>query len=99
MTSVLIHLNPTIFPNPNDFIPERWVENPRLSRYLVSFSKGSRQCLGMNLAYAEIYLCLANLFYYFPDMKLYDTTKRDVEIQADNYMPKASGRGVKVMLN
>ena len=98
MTSVLIHLNPTIFPQPKEFIPERWLENPRLGKYLVSFTKGSRQCIGINLAYAEMHLCLANLFYAFPDMKLCDTTKADVEIQADNYMPKASGRGVKVML-
>jgi len=98
MTSVLIHLNPIVFPSPHEFKPERWLENPRLSRYLVSFSKGSRQCLGMNLAYAEIYLCLANLFYSFPDARLHETTKEDVEIQADNYMPKASGRGVKVTL-
>lgn len=98
MTSVLIHLNPTIFPDPHEFRPERWLLNPRLSRYLVSFSKGSRQCLGMNLAYAEIYLCLANLFYSFPNMKLHETTKKDVEIQADNYITKASGRGVRVVL-
>ena len=98
MTSVLIHLNPSIFPKPREFIPERWLENPRLIRYLVSFTKGSRQCLGMNLAYAEVYLCLANLFHSFPDMTLFDTTIGDVEIQADNYMPKASGRNVKVKL-
>lgn len=59
MTSVLMHLNPNIFPSPKTFQPERWLENPRLSKYLVSFSKGSRQCLGMNLAYAELYLCLS----------------------------------------
>ena len=98
MTSVLMHLNPSIFPQPKEFIPERWLDNPRLGKYLVSFTKGSRQCLGINLAYAEIYLCLANLFHAFPDMNLYDTTIKDVEIQADNYIPKASGRGVKVML-
>jgi cytochrome P450 len=98
MTSVLVHLNPRIFPDPHDFIPERWIENPRLSKYLVSFTKGSRQCIGINLAYAEIYVCLANLFWRFPGMKLYETTKSDVEIQADYYMLKASGKGVRVAL-
>lgn len=99
MTSVLQHLNPEIFPHPTEFLPERWLANPRLSRYLVSFSKGSRQCLGMNLAYAEIYLCLAHLLYKFPDILLSDTGKEDVEIVADYYAPKASGREVKVLLN
>jgi len=98
MTSVLMHLNSSVFPQPTEFIPERWLEHPNLGKYLVSFTKGSRQCLGINLAYAEIYLCLANLFTTFPDISLYNTSLLDVEIQADNYMPKASGRGVRVML-
>ena len=62
MTSYIIHRNPDIFPSPLSFQPERWIENPRLDKYLVSFSKGKMQCLGINLAYAEIYLMLAKLF-------------------------------------
>lgn len=65
MTSTLMHQDETIFPNPRSFIPERWIENPCLDRYMVSFSKGSRMCVGMNLAYAEIYLGLAALFRRF----------------------------------
>jgi len=47
MTSALIHQNPEIFPEPRKFIPERWIENPRLDQYLLSFSKGGRQCAGI----------------------------------------------------
>ena len=47
MTCALVHLNPNIFPDPLTFIPERWIENRHLDRYLMSFSKGSRQCLGI----------------------------------------------------
>ena len=49
MTSVLIHNNPAIFPKPKKFNPERWLQPsaPQLRKYLVSFSKGSRSCLGM----------------------------------------------------
>ena len=65
MTSVLLHHNEAIFPNSHAFIPERWIDKPRLGKYLVSFSKGSRQCLGINLAYAEMYLCLAAIFRRF----------------------------------
>lgn len=32
-------------------------------------------------------------------MQLFETVKEDVEIQADYYAPKASGRGVKVVLD
>ena len=50
MTSTLIHQNPDIFPQPLEFVPERWLdpkEKQRLEKYLVPFSKGSRQCAGI----------------------------------------------------
>jgi cytochrome P450 len=52
MTSILIHTNPEIFPEPDRFYPERWLnddgsQRKDLERFLLSFSKGSRQCLGM----------------------------------------------------
>ena len=62
MTTPLIHLNPSIFPDPLSFEPERFIEKPRLKRYIMSFSQGSRQCLGMNVAYAELYLVLSGLW-------------------------------------
>ncbi|OKL63057.1 hypothetical protein UA08_01910 [Talaromyces atroroseus] len=65
MTSVLLHHDESIFPKSNEFRPERWIENKWLDRYLVAFSKGSRQCLGMNLAYAELYICLSSIFSRF----------------------------------
>lgn len=50
MTSLLLHNNPDIFPNPEQFNPERWMdlaERHRLEKYLVAFSKGSRSCIGV----------------------------------------------------
>lgn len=52
MTSVHIHENKDIFPEPMKFKPERWLEKrledaPPLDRYLVTFTKGSRQCAGI----------------------------------------------------
>ncbi|KAK2623556.1 hypothetical protein QTJ16_007110 [Diplocarpon rosae] len=98
MTSVLLHLNPTTFPAPTTFDPERFVADPHLSRYLVNFTKGSRVCIGINLAYAELFLCVANVFGLFPGMKLVDTTIHDVEIKADLVVPQSSGRGVRVAM-
>jgi len=65
MTSVLIHQDENIFPDHRAFKPERWIENPWLERYLITFSKGSRQCLGLNLAHAEMYLWLSAIFRRF----------------------------------
>jgi cytochrome P450 len=50
MTSLLLHNNEETFPNPEKFDPERWMdptERHRLEKYLVAFSKGSRQCIGI----------------------------------------------------
>jgi hypothetical protein len=49
----MMHHNENIFPQSHMFVPERWVNQgdggKGLERYLVSFSKGSRQCIGMGL--------------------------------------------------
>lgn len=50
MTSTLIHQNPDIYPQPLEFIPERWldpIKGQRMEMYLVPFSRGSRQCAGI----------------------------------------------------
>ncbi|KAI4157454.1 MAG: hypothetical protein LQ342_008264 [Letrouitia transgressa] len=46
MTPTLVHSIPEYWENPYEFRPERWIENPKLSKYLLSFAKGTRICLG-----------------------------------------------------
>jgi cytochrome P450 len=113
MTSYIIHRNPDIFPAPLSFRPERWVENPRLDKYLISFSKGKMQCLGINLAYAELYLMLAKLFRLYGSeqvktdgdmgmLKLFDTTfERDIDVAEDRFIPMTSRdtKGVRVLVD
>ena len=102
MTSVHMHNNVDIFPEPRVWKPERWLEQDpmiRLDRYLVPFSKGTRACLGINLAYAEIYLAIAGVFSHF-DLDLYDTTRDDVEAVHDffNPAPRVDAKGLRVTL-
>ena len=108
MSAALIHVNPKIFPSPHEFRPERWLNNPKLDRYLVSFSKGSRQCLGIDLAYAELYICIASIFWVFDGlggvgtlrrMELFGTTEEDVKMHYDMVIPfpAASSKGVRVL--
>ena len=47
MINIDILMNEIIFPKSRAFIPERWINDPNLDRYLVSFGKGSRACLGI----------------------------------------------------
>ncbi|KAL5610623.1 hypothetical protein FOBRF1_006740 [Fusarium oxysporum] len=82
-STLLVHLDPSIFPNPNTFDPERWIrateEGVHLNKYICSFTKGTRQCLGINLAYAELYIAIARIATSF-DMELYNTTLEDVQV-------------------
>jgi cytochrome P450 len=76
----LIHRDPRIFSEPDRFLPERWFGQPgkELEKWLLSFSKGDRICVASNLAYAEAYLVLANLFRKF-EMEPWETTAEDME--------------------
>ncbi|KAJ8114447.1 hypothetical protein OPT61_g3679 [Boeremia exigua] len=94
MSSWLVHLNPSLFPNPHDFSPERWLEPgaEHLKKYLVNFSKGSRICLGKDLARAEIVYSLALLVRRWAGddgmaIQLYETERKDVEIERDFFNP------------
>lgn len=102
MTSIFMHDNPENFPSPQVFNPDRWLKpdsERRLGKYLVNFSKGTRSCLGINLAKAEIYLTLAAVFHRF-DMELYETDRSDVDIVHDyfNPSPKDDTKGVRVLV-
>ena len=80
-----MHHNETLFPDSFSYRPERWLGNPkdpdnkkRLSRYMTAFGKGTRICLGMHLAYAEIIIILATLFRRF-DLTLFNTDESAVQ--------------------
>ena len=102
MTTILLHDNPTLFPNPRTFRPERFLEQPSLRKYLIPFSRGSRQCAGQNLAYCEFYLALAAVF--APGrfrLELFETDISDVETKHDfvNTCPKLDSKGIRVTIN
>ncbi|KAJ6145007.1 hypothetical protein N7470_008902 [Penicillium chermesinum] len=50
-SSYFVHMDPLIFPDPKRFDPERWIrarnDGIHLGRFIASFNKGSRQCLGI----------------------------------------------------
>ncbi|OQE23218.1 hypothetical protein PENSTE_c009G01792 [Penicillium steckii] len=70
------------FALPNEFIPERWLNDARFESdrkdVLQPFSYGPRGCLGKNLAYAEIRLILCRLLWNF-DVELCSVSENWVD--------------------
>lgn len=70
-----------------------------LSRYMTAFGRGSRQCIGINIAYAELYIGLASLFRRL-DFELFETGRADVDLAHDYVSAHAyhGSEGVRVMV-
>ncbi|KAI9459930.1 putative P450 monooxygenase [Lactarius psammicola] len=64
---VYVHFSPAVFSNPDAFIPDRWLGEDAKTHEasLAAFSKGPRSCMGINLAYCELYLVIAGVFRRF----------------------------------
>jgi cytochrome P450 len=107
LDSFHMHHHEEIFPDSYAYKPERWLGDPKgpdgikqLSRYMVAFSRGGRICLGMTMAYAEIYTAAATLLRRF-DLSLYETDQSNVEFYQDfiTPQPRPGSLGVRVLVN
>jgi cytochrome P450 family 135 len=57
----LVHRNPEIYPNPNAFEPERFLDNPPGTYTWIPFGGGVRRCLGAAFAQFEMAVVLREL--------------------------------------
>ncbi|KAH8896133.1 putative cytochrome P450 [Thozetella sp. PMI_491] len=101
MSAYMMHTDSKVYPKPFEFIPERWLGeyDPVMNQHFIPFSKGSRNCLGMSLAYAEIYLAVAVIFRPgAPTLSLFETDETDVIPIHDYFlaMPKLETKGMRV---
>ncbi|KAH8881101.1 cytochrome P450 [Thozetella sp. PMI_491] len=73
-----INRYPGNFTQPDFFIPERWLGDARFAKdrkdACQPFSYGPRNCIGINLAHAEMRLMLARFIWNF-DIELADDSK------------------------
>jgi hypothetical protein len=73
---------------------------------------GSRMCLGINLAWAELYLCTAGIYSHFGSkevrnesdvgfLELWETDESDVRLVRDMFFPvaKDGSQGVRVKVS
>jgi len=81
-----------IFARPHDFLPERWLQpdSKALDNWLVAFSKGPRSCMGISLAYCEIYLTFAYLFRRFDVRE--DSSKPADLTYTEHFLPYYEGQ-------
>lgn len=100
-TTLSAHTAPSVFPDPFVFDPERWLgdEGRKLQKYQMSFGKGSRKCLGIELARAEMYLVTVALVQGF-DMSLWKTEASDVAFVHDYHvsMPSIEFKGLEATM-
>ncbi|KAI8625826.1 cytochrome P450 [Xylariaceae sp. FL1651] len=100
-SAYLLHTDENVFPDAFAFKPERWINDTEftLRRHFVAFSRGARGCIGINLAYAELYPAVAAIFSRL-ELRLFETSDRDVECASDgfiSYRPKES-QGIRVQV-
>ncbi|KAA8893336.1 cytochrome P450 [Sphaerosporella brunnea] len=55
----VLHNDPKVFPNPEKFEPERWLDSPEeklqeMERSFFAFGAGSRTCIGKNISLMEM---------------------------------------------
>ncbi|KAJ4290814.1 hypothetical protein N0V90_010009 [Kalmusia sp. IMI 367209] len=77
-------LSESNFTRAREFIPERWLNDPVFSTdrkdCFNPFSVGPRNCIGMNLAYAEFRTILARMVWNF-DFEISDSSRNWMEEQ------------------
>ncbi|KAF2167655.1 hypothetical protein M409DRAFT_21811 [Zasmidium cellare ATCC 36951] len=79
-----MHRDESLFHDAEDWIPERWIpdspdsseeELKRLKEFVLPFTTGGRACIGRNLAYMELSICLAALVMAF-EWHISDTARQ-----------------------
>lgn len=65
MPQYLLHRHPAYWEKPNEFIPERFRENPRHPFAYFPFGGGQRSCIGSNMTKLEIQTILPILMQRF----------------------------------
>jgi len=96
-STLLAHTNEDVFPHPWTFNPDRWLgtEGQARKKYMLAFSKGPRQCIGIHLADLELVSAIAEMAKW--DMDLFETSEEDVKFLHDYHVatPRLDSLGVR----
>lgn len=96
MTTVLMHMDEKLYPDPKLFQPERWFDGDdtlkTVEKGFAPFSRGTRMCIGMHLAWSEMYLAIAALVQKF-DITFPTAKAEDFECISDQFTIGTRGKG------
>ncbi|EGO01020.1 hypothetical protein SERLA73DRAFT_71993 [Serpula lacrymans var. lacrymans S7.3] len=72
--------DPVMFPDPDDFRPERFLEttNPRLQTFELPFGFGRRICPGMHLSLNSLFINVSRILWAFDITPIVDTAGNKV---------------------
>ncbi|RDW58578.1 cytochrome P450 [Aspergillus mulundensis] len=106
MTPYYMHMDPTVFPDPDAFNPERWFgpgseADGIMHKYFVPFGKGSRACVGENIARLQIYFAISQLYKPgAPEIELFGSDESDVRLVRGYIfpLPRLGSKGVRAIV-
>lgn len=83
-----MHRNPAVFPSPDTFLPDRWLDDAVpaeslavMNQHFMPFGTGSRVCGGQNLAQAMMKVVVAAVARNFDIEAPAETNERSMEIK------------------
>jgi cytochrome P450 len=81
--------DPSFFPRPDTFKPERWISADAITESMrtqfLPFSRGTRACLGKSLAMMELRIITATLVKYYKVNVAASTTDNSM-IMKDHFL-------------
>ncbi|PSB06151.1 cytochrome P450 [filamentous cyanobacterium CCP1] len=90
----LTHQREDLYPNPQSFRPERFLERKYSPYEFIPFGNGVRRCMGEALALYELKLALATIVLHY-ELELADQTP---EVPRRRGVTLAPARGVKMVM-
>ncbi|HEX2070386.1 MAG TPA: cytochrome P450 [Thermoleophilaceae bacterium] len=87
----LTHRNPAVYPDPDAFRPERFLERPAGTYEWIPFGGGTRRCLGATFALFEMKIVLGEVLRGF-DLPATDEPDERIARRAITFSPARGGR-------
>ncbi len=98
--SLFVNTAEEYYPDPWKFDPERWLGPGAMERrkFMTSFGKGTRRCIGVNLAHMQLYLAVAAAARW--ELELWETDEGDVEFRHEfmTFQPRLGSKGIRAVV-